>query len=80
LVEMYASDWVICLFASVIPLSMYADLLDGFLAHGWPFFYTLCLSLLATFKERVLNEDDISGILSHIKFKHQTTHANSPQK
>jgi hypothetical protein len=31
LVEMYASDWVICMFASLIPLSLYPDFLDIFL-------------------------------------------------
>ena len=74
---MYASDWVICLFASVIPLSLYSDFLDGFLSSGLPFFYTLCVTLLRTFEQRLLTEDDISGILFHIKFKQQS---KSPQK
>lgn len=77
LVEMYASDWVICLFASVIPLSLYSDFLDQFLSEGWPYFYSVCLSLLQTFKLKILNEDDISGILFHIKFKQSTS---SPAK
>ena len=69
MVEMYASDWVICMFANLIPISLYADFLDSFLTNGWTFFYTLCLTLLNHFKEKLLNEDDISGILYHIKFK-----------
>jgi len=66
---MYASDWVICMFASLIPLSLYPDFLDNFLTAGWPFFYSVCLSLLSIFKSKILSEDDISGILFHVKFK-----------
>jgi len=72
---MYASDWVICLFASLIPLSLYSDFLDQFLSEGWPYFYSVCLSLLQTFKLKILNEDDISGILFHIKFKQSSSPA-----
>ncbi len=71
---MYASDWVFCLFASLIPLNLYSDFFDCFLTFGWPFFYGMCLSLLAYFKDKLLEEDDISGILYHIKFK------NTPEK
>ncbi len=74
LVEMYASEWVFCLFASIIPISLYADFLDCFLTIGWPFFYSLCLALLKYFKDKILLEEEISGILYHIKFK------NTPEK
>ena len=79
-VEMYASDWVFCLFSSIIPLAMYADFLDQFFYEGdqkgnnnneggWLYFYRLCLSLLTYFKTKLLEEEEISGILYHIKFK-----------
>ena len=34
----------------------------------------MCMSLLQYFKQKLLEEDDISGILYHIKFK------NTPEK
>jgi len=35
LVEMYASDWIFCLFSSLIPINLYSEFLDNFLAHDW---------------------------------------------
>ena len=69
MVEMYASDWVFCLFTNMIPLDLSADFFDLFLKEGWPFFYRFCLSILNIFKEKILEEDEFSGILQHIKFK-----------
>jgi hypothetical protein len=74
MVEMYASDWVFCLFASLIPVHIWPDFFDLFLRLDWSFFYGICLSLLTFFKQKLLEEDDISGILYHIKFK------NTPEK
>lgn len=42
---------------------------DYFFSAGWTFFYSFCLSMLGVFKDKLLEEDDFSGILSHIKFK-----------
>lgn len=68
-VQMYASDWVFCLFSNIIPLQLMADFYDEFFKYGWPFFYKFCLSMLDVFKDKLLKEDEFSGILSHIKFK-----------
>lgn len=77
---MYASDWVFCLFSSIIPLQLYSTFLDSFLTLGWPYFYSVCLSLLTFFKARLLEEDEISGILYHIKFKSPCEHSKrSPE-
>ena len=69
MVEMYASDWVICLFSSIIPIEQYPDFLDAFMDHGWPYFYGVCMQLLKFLKAKLLEQDEISGILYHIKFK-----------
>lgn len=45
------------------------DFYDNFFEHGWPFFYKFCLSMLGVFKDKLLEEDEFSGILSYIKFK-----------
>lgn len=66
---MYASDWVFCLFSNIIPIEIYSEFLDNFLTQGWPYFYGLCLALLRFFKPKILEEEEMSGILNHIKFK-----------
>lgn len=52
-VEMYASDWIFALFASVIPLEHVGQFLGKFYRHRWIFFYQLILSVLK-FLEREL--------------------------
>lgn len=76
MVEMYASDWIFCLFSNIIPLQFMGDFYDEFFVHGWPYFYKFCLSMLGVFKDKLLEEDEFSGILSHIKFK--TPEKNNP--
>jgi len=66
---MYASDWIFCLFCNVLPIELVKDFLSGFIEHRWRYFYSFCLSILWVFKDRLLEEDEFSGILSHIKFR-----------
>lgn len=79
LVEMYASDWIFCLFSNIIPLPLIGDFYDIFIEKGWVFFYRFSMSMLGVFKDKLLEEDDFSGILSHIKFKTPDKH-NSLQE
>ena len=47
--EMYASDWIFSLFASVLPESnskVTASFFNQFFLHKWEFFYKLILSIL----------------------------------
>mmetsp|Transcript_8004 Transcript_8004/g.7502 ORF Transcript_8004/g.7502 Transcript_8004/m.7502 type:complete len:275 (-) Transcript_8004:291-1115(-) len=76
MVEMYASDWIFCLFSNIIPIQNMADFYDQFFKHGWCFFYRFCLSMLGVFKEKLLEEDEFSGILYHIKFKTPEKHVD----
>ncbi len=69
MVEMYASDWIFCLFSNIIPIQYMGEFYDLFFNQGWNFFYRFCLSMLGVFKDKLLEEDEFSGILSHIKFK-----------
>lgn len=69
MIEMYASDWVFCLFSNIIPIPLMANFYDNFFSKGWPYFYKLCLSMLGVFKDKLLEENEFSGILSYIKFK-----------
>ncbi len=77
MVEMYASDWIFCLFSNIVPLTLMSEFYDEFFTNGWPYFYRFCLSMLGIFKNKLLEEDEFSGILSHIKFK--TPEKNHPQ-
>jgi hypothetical protein len=45
------------------------DFFDCFFEQGWAYFYKFCLSMLGIFKDKLLEEDEFAGILSHIKFK-----------
>ena len=69
LVEMYASDWIFCLFSNIVPLNLTSDFYDCFFLQGWSYFYKFSLSMLGVFKDKLLEEDEFAGILSHIKFK-----------
>ena len=66
---MYASDWIFCLFSNIIPLDLLSDFYDCFFEEGWIYFYKFALSMLGVFKDKLLEEDEFAGILSHIKFK-----------
>ncbi len=44
--NVYASEWIFGLFASVIPYDYMGDFFDKFFKHKWIFFYQLILSLL----------------------------------
>jgi hypothetical protein len=45
------------------------DFFDNFFDQGWSYFYRFSLSMLGIFKDKLLEEDEFAGILSHIKFK-----------
>jgi len=40
-----------------------SDFYDQFFTQGWPYFYKFCLSMLEVFKDKLLKEDEFSGIL-----------------
>jgi hypothetical protein len=66
-VEMYASDWIFGLFASVIPLEQMGAFFTEFFIHKWHFFYQLILQILKTLEKELLQEDELWNILNQIK-------------
>lgn len=66
---MFASDWIFCLFSNIVPIHLMAQFYDNFFSQGWKYFYSFCLSMLDVIQERLLLEDDFSGIISSIKLK-----------
>ena len=65
--QMYASEWIFGLFASVIPCEHMNLFLDKFFQHKWVFFYSLILTILKKHEDQILNEEDFYCILHQIK-------------
>jgi hypothetical protein len=70
LIEMYASDWIFCLFSNIIPLKEYHFFLDQFFEGGWMFFYKFALSFMRALAPELIEYNDISDILTLIKLKY----------
>ena len=66
-VEMYASEWIFGLFASVIPLEQMSNFFTYFFRYKWIFFYQLILSILKFLEKELLQEDELWSIINQIK-------------
>lgn len=68
--EMYASDWIFGLFASILPenqTNVTAHFFSLFFQYKWEFFYKLILSILEQLKPKLLEAQDMFSILQQIK-------------
>ena len=68
--EMYASDWIFSLFASVLPETqshITARFFNMFFQYKWEFFYKLILSILGHIQNRLMEAKDMFSILQQIK-------------
>jgi len=68
--EMYASDWIFSLFASVLPETnskVTATFFNLFFRYKWEFFYKLILSILEHIKDKLLEAQDMFSVLQQIK-------------
>ena len=66
-VEMFATEWVIGLFCSVIPLEQIGVFLDSFFEYRWEFFYKVVVAFLAEIEEDLKQEEELSDILNSLK-------------
>ncbi len=66
-VELFATDWIFSLFASVIPFEKMSLFFTEFFEQGWPFFYKFILACLRHFQEVLLGGEDIASILTPLK-------------
>jgi hypothetical protein len=73
-VEMYASEWIFGLFASVIPLEKMSIFYTNFFQYKWVFFYRLILTILDFLKKDLLEENELWSIINQIKSQ---THLNT---
>jgi len=66
--NVYASEWIFGLFASVIPCDHMGDFFDKFFQDKWIFFYQLILTLLKRHQSEINNEEDFYHFLRQLKF------------
>ena len=66
-VQMFATEWIMTLFTSVIPLEQSQRVLNKFFKHGWTFMYKLCLEILTRLSGKLLLTRNIAQILNILK-------------
>lgn len=65
--NIYAGEWIVGLFASVIPTEHMGAFFDKFFEQRWPFFYQLVLTLLKRHEKEIRHEEDMYSLLRQIK-------------
>ena len=69
---MFAAEWCVTLFGSVIPVNEMFNFLDLFFESGWLFFYRFVIALLSFSTEMLLKARDPIEILSLLKISRTT--------
>lgn len=64
---MFASEWILGLFSSVIPVSRINNFFTLFFKNGWIAFYKFVLFIFDNFKEKLLEINDECEILVKLK-------------
>lgn len=65
--SVYASEWIIGLFASVVSSEHMVPFFDNFFEHGWFFFYQLVLTILKQHASSIQSEEDMYNLLRVLK-------------
>lgn len=65
--EMFATEWCLTLFGSIIPAQEMGIMLDHFFRNGWSFFYKLVLVILRRLQNRIISTQDPVDILYPLK-------------
>lgn len=66
-IEMFAMDWVLGLFASIIPLEHMGRFYDSFFDEKWTFFYKVVLVFLKDIQAELLQEEEMCDVLFTLK-------------
>ena len=64
---MFSTDWILTLFASLIPIEKHHSFLTDFFRKGWASFYDLVLTFLEKVERRLLDEDELGNVLITLK-------------
>ena len=70
--EMFATDWCLTLFGSLVPVQDMGQFLGRFLGDGWAFFYKVVVEILRRLEERLLKCRDVADILTPLKPVHRS--------
>ena len=65
--NIFASEWIFGLFASVIPADFMTTFFDRFFEESWSFFYQLVITLLKRHESEITNEEEMHNLLRTIK-------------
>lgn len=64
---MFATEWILTLFTSVVPLEQTGDIFTQFFRESWLFLYKFVVHLLKTHEEMILQKDDITEMMATLK-------------
>jgi len=64
---MFSTDWILTLFAILIPAESHAVFMTNFLVEGWVYFYKLVLTFLQSIEKELLGEEEIGNVLMTLK-------------
>jgi len=56
--SLVSTDWIVSVLLNFIPLELSHLFLDLFVRHGWPMFYSVCLTLLRFYQRDLLKMRD----------------------
>ena len=66
-IEMFAIDWILGLFSSIIPIQHIGKFLDNFFIDKWYFFYKIVIVFLKDIQTELLQEDEMCDVLVTLK-------------
>jgi hypothetical protein len=71
-VEMFAMNWCLSLFGSIIPVAELVDIIDKFFQQGWMIFYKIVLVILSSLEGKLMDSSETVEILSPLKPTHHS--------
>ena len=76
---MFATDWILTLFSSLIPFDIHQIFLTNFLKEGWSYFYNVVLTFLKEIQTDLLEQNEFGDVLITLK-KFATPDRGRPQE
>eukprot|EP00826_Nyctotherus_ovalis_P002636 TRINITY_DN10531_c0_g1_i1.p4 TRINITY_DN10531_c0_g1~~TRINITY_DN10531_c0_g1_i1.p4 ORF type:complete len:125 (+),score=44.35 TRINITY_DN10531_c0_g1_i1:2007-2381(+) len=64
---MFATEWILTLFTSVVPIEQTGAIFTKFFCESWLFLYKFVIHLLKTHEEAILQKDDITEMMATLK-------------
>jgi hypothetical protein len=70
--RMYATEWCLSLFGSVVPANEMVTVFDYFFQGGWVFFYKFVIFILSRLQRQLLQANDLADIIMPLKICHKS--------